>query len=457
MSSPYITPNMFLTEPAVGSTLSPSWALLLNTDLGIIDQHNHTPGYGVQIPPSGLNINADLTFQDHNLLDLSSLVFGTEPGSPANLSLYSNGTDLFYVDSTGHAIQLTLNHQPNTSTGNIQGLPSSPVGDAGISWVNAQSTFQFLQDSGSVGANIDVGTLVLRYPGSYPTPSGHYIALEAPSSLATGYAFTFPSTLPPINNSFLSSSTAGTLSYIQADGTILEVSGGILQIANGSIPNSKLAATPYAPTMPQVTRYTSGSGTYSVPAGTLYLEVTVTGAGGGGAGANGSGANPGGSNGGLTRFYSGVWELDGNPGNGAPTTSGSASGAGAGGSFALSGTGYTLLFAVSGGSGGSALLGTPSGSGGNGYYGGAGGGSDDMNGNSGVAPGAGGAGAYYTGNSYAFPGGGGGAGGTASAIITNLSGTITYSVGSGGAGGVGNQYTGGNGANGLIIIVAHFQ
>jgi hypothetical protein len=446
MSSPYITPNMFLTEPAVGSTLSPSWALLLNADLGIIDQHNHTPGYGVQI-----------TFQDHNLLDLSSLVFGTEPGSPANLSLYSNGTDLFYVDSTGHAIQLTLNHQPNTSTGNIQGLPSSPVGDAGISWVNAQSTFQFLQDSGSVGANIDVGTLVLRYPGSYPTPSGHYIALEAPSSLATGYAFTFPSTLPPINNSFLSSSTAGTLSYIQADGTILEVSGGILQIANGSIPNSKLATPPPTPTPPQVTQYLAGSGTYPVPAGTLYLEVTVTGAGGGGAGANGTGPNPGGSSGGMSKLSGGIWELDANPGGGAPTTSGSTSGGGTGGLASSTGSGYSLLFAVSGGSGGSSLLGTPSGSGGNGYYGGAGGGSDDMNGNSGVAPGAGGAGAYYTGNSYALPGGGGGAGGTVSAIITNLSGPITYVVGSGGAAGVGNQYAGGYGANGIIVIVAHFQ
>ncbi len=457
MSSPYITPNMFLTEPAVGSTLSPSWALLLNTDLGIIDQHNHTPGYGVQIPPSGLNINADLTFQDHNLLDLSSLVFGTEPGSPANLSLYSNGTDLFYVDSTGHAIQLTLNHQPNTSTGNIQGLPSSPVGDAGISWVNAQSTFQFLQDSGSVGANIDVGTLVLRYPGSYPTPSGHYIALEAPSSLATGYAFTFPSTLPPINNSFLSSSTAGTLSYIQADGTILEVSGGILQIANGSIPNSKLATPVSAPIPPSVTQYTSGSGTYSVPAGTLYLEVTVTGAGGGGAGANGNGPNPGGNGGSATSLANGAWELDGQPGAGAPATSGSSSGAGVGGGSFAAGYGFSLLFSVSGGSGGSALLGAPSGSGGNGYYGGAGGGSYNNNGNPGGAPGAGGAGAYYSGNSSAFPGGGGGAGGTVSAIITNLSGTISYAVGSGGAGGSGNEYAGGNGANGSIVIVAYFQ
>ena len=266
MPSPFVTPNMGLSEPAVGGTLSPSWALLLNADMGIIDQHNHTPGFGVQIPPSGLNINADLTFQDNNLLDLSSLVFGTEPGSPANLSLYSNGTDLFYVDSTGHAIQLTANHQPNTSTGNIQGLPSSPDGNAGIAWVNSQSTFNLLADNGTLAANLNAGTIVLRYPGSYPTPSGDYIALQAPSGLATGYALTLPLALPGVT-SVLTSDTFGNLGFSNTN--TLVPSGTILAFGGTSAPSGYLLCdgTSYS--------RTTYSSLYSV-IGTAYGTVDST-------------------------------------------------------------------------------------------------------------------------------------------------------------------------------------
>lgn len=198
MPSNLITPNMFLTEPAIGNSLSPQWAQLLNADMGIIDQHNHSPGSGVQVPPDGLDINSDLTFQGNNLLALNSAVFnGAISGSPFNLSIYSNGTDLFFTDINGNAIQLTKNGGPNTSAGNIQGLPSTPTGGAGISWINAQSTFNFSDDSGTGQASIDVASIIIRYPGSYPTPTGNYILLEAPSSLATGYTLTLPPALQP--------------------------------------------------------------------------------------------------------------------------------------------------------------------------------------------------------------------------------------------------------------------
>jgi microcystin-dependent protein len=192
---PLVTANMGLTEPTVGGTISPSWALILNADFGIIDQHDHTPGFGVPIPPNGLNINADLTFQGNNLLDLNSAVFdGAVVGTPAVLSIYSDGTDFYFKDINGNAIRLTESGQPASSTGNIQGLPSTPVGNAGITWANSQSTFRMLTDAGVPGANVDMGTLILRYPGSYPSPSGNYIALEAPATLATGYAIQLPDT-----------------------------------------------------------------------------------------------------------------------------------------------------------------------------------------------------------------------------------------------------------------------
>lgn len=237
---------MSLTEPAIGVSLSPNWAQLLNADMGIIDSHNHAPGSGVQIPPSGLNINADLTMQGNNLTHINSLVFnGAVSGTPADLSLYTNGTDLYYTDIYGAAIQLTKNSGPNTSNGNIQGLPSTPDGNAGIAWLNSQSTFNFSNDVGTGQANIDIATLILRYPGSYPTPTGNYILLQAPTSLATGYALTLPASLPTntsvltvdssgnvvastqnsVNGSFTSSYSNTTTTSTTAVGATITVSG----------------------------------------------------------------------------------------------------------------------------------------------------------------------------------------------------------------------------------------
>jgi hypothetical protein len=264
MPSPVVTPNMSLTAPGVGVTTSPAWALLINADLSTIDQHNHTTGMGVPIPVAGLDIDADLPLNSHSITLLNSAVFaGAVSGTPSVLSLYSNGTDLFFKDVNGNAIRLTQAGGPTSGTGNIQGLPSTPTGDAGILWVNAQSTFQLLKDSGTVGANLDAGTLVIRYPGSYPTPSGNYIALKAPTSLATGLSYTLPGTLPGAADallltnasgvqSFLAKGTANTVLRVNSGGTTLEystidtanitnlaVTGA--KIADGTISNSKLA------------------------------------------------------------------------------------------------------------------------------------------------------------------------------------------------------------------------
>ena len=217
---------MMLTEPIVGGTTGGTNAIdygpLLNQNFVILDSHNHTPGEGVQVPPAGININTNLSFQGNDLTNLNALLFnGALIGGGNTLSLYTNGTDLFYEDIHGNSIQLTKAGGPNAGTGNIQGLPSTPTGGAGISWVNGTSTFQFLEDSGTVGANLDGGSFILRYPGSYPTPSGtNWITLEVPSTISTGYSLTLPVALPTAP-SFIQISGTGALS------SPIPVSGGL--------------------------------------------------------------------------------------------------------------------------------------------------------------------------------------------------------------------------------------
>lgn len=233
MANPLLTPNMGLTEPGIGFTTSTAWASFLNNNFGILDQHDHSSGNGVQITPAGININTPFPFNGEDLTELNSAIFnGAVVGTPSPLSIYTNGTDFFFKDVNGNPIQLTSGGGPNAGTGNISGLPSTPIGGAGIAWVNASSTFQFLLDAGTVGANIDNGTVIIRYPGSYPSPTGNFVGLRAPAALSSGYNITFPLS-PPASTQPVSMDSSGNLS---AQPIITS------QIANDAITNPLMAA-----------------------------------------------------------------------------------------------------------------------------------------------------------------------------------------------------------------------
>jgi hypothetical protein len=280
MANPLVTPNMGLTEPGIGNTLSPTWATLLNADLGLIDAHDHTPGKGVQLTSASILINQDFPLNGFNLTSVNSLVYSAPvSGTPSMLSTFSNGTDLFYKDSAGNVIQLTKAGAPNAGTGNIQGLPSTPIGGAGISWVNAQSTFQFLADDGVSAANIDVASMVIRYPGSYPTPSGNFILLQAPTSLASGYSITLPAL--PASQKIMTLDNAGNMvAAYSVDGTTIGITSNQLgvvasgvnttQLADGSVTRPKQAA------VGQQVSGNTGLKQALGTASTLVAQVTIT-------------------------------------------------------------------------------------------------------------------------------------------------------------------------------------
>jgi len=217
----------------------------------------------------------------------------------------------------------------------------------------------------------------------------------------------------------------------------------------------------YAVSAPTVTRYTSGSGTYTVPSGVQYLVVELVGGGGGGGGGGTTGATNG-ATGGTTSF--GSLSATGGAGGVASANGGGfiaiAGGSGSGGD--INGNGGTAAANVPGNS----SLGTPTNNyapaGGNSIYGGGG------------AGGTNGGGAGF--NGYGYGGGGGGAGGTNAAggltasgggggggycqkVISNPSATYSYAVGAGGASGtVGtNGAAGGAGSAGIIIIYEYYQ
>ncbi len=231
MANINISPNMSLPVPAPSLEPGPEWAQSLVACFSILDGHNHSPGSGEQITPTGININADLPFNNSNNATALRSVRFFPNGSPLALAtdlgcLYESGVDLYYNDGSGNRIRITQSGSVSGASGTITGLPS---GTASASYQSSSGTFQFLQAT-STAANMDIGTLVLRYPGSYPTPSGNYIALQVPSSISSGYSLTLPA-LPAANNTFLTINTDGRfVSAFTLDGVTLVGSGNLIQI-----------------------------------------------------------------------------------------------------------------------------------------------------------------------------------------------------------------------------------
>lgn len=201
-----LTPNMTLILPTVGLELAPTWAQDLNTSLSLVDQHNHTPGSGVPIPPAGLNINSDLDFQNTNILSPRSIRFnpqGSPISDPEDLNAsYVAGVDLYYNDGNGNQIRLTQSGSIAAAAGNITNL----VSPASVTYVSLSKTFVFQSDVNKP-ANLDGGSLTIREVAT----SANGITLSSPAALSAGYTLTLPSA-PPASQSFVTLDNSGNIS-----------------------------------------------------------------------------------------------------------------------------------------------------------------------------------------------------------------------------------------------------
>lgn len=229
----------------------------------------------------------------------------------------------------------------------------------------------------------------------------------------------------------------------------------------------KWATIATAGVSPTVQKFTSGSGTYTTPAGVHFIRVRMVGGGGGGGGSGTASAGTGGT-GGITYFRVGASPdlLVANGGVGGVGANLSADG-GLGGTASL-GTGPigTALKGANGGGGGqnsnSGSSYVSGGMGGASPFGGAGGSSGYTNNqtieNAVANSGSGGGGAVTGPQTNADAGGGGGAGGFVDAIINSPNSTYSYSVGiSGTAGTAGtNGFAGGTGGSGYIEVTEYY-
>jgi len=238
MSGETTSPNMNLILPGVSITGSPTWAQDVNASLILIDQHDHSPGYGVQITPSGMNISSDLTFLSNNAIALRSARF-TAQSAVLSLStdldcLYVVGVDLYYNDGNGNHVRITQSGGVAGSPGSISNLTSP----ASASYVSANQTFVW-QSAANTPANMDFASAIFRNLSA----SSKGLTLNPPASMASDYSLTLP-TLPAANNTFLQVQLDGTISSaLVVDNSTIAISSNQLIVKSAGITATQLASS----------------------------------------------------------------------------------------------------------------------------------------------------------------------------------------------------------------------
>ena len=221
---------MNLQLPTINVDSGLTWEQDVNNNSLIIDSHNHSPGSGIQIPPSGLNINSSLSFQNNQAIALQATTF-TQQASLATLNSIFVGTDgnLYFNDGVGDpSIQITSGGTVNaTSSGIVSGTATASFVSS-VLVVNAAS---------NTPANIQGGSLLLGNNVS----ASKFLTLSPPSSMAANYTLTLPP-LPAASGSFLTVDTSGNISStVTVDNSTLQVSSNVLQIKPQGVAQADLA------------------------------------------------------------------------------------------------------------------------------------------------------------------------------------------------------------------------
>lgn len=221
MANTTISPNMSLVVPTVGVDPGPNWANDLNASLSILDQHNHSLGSGVQIQPSGLNINSSLSFQNQQATGLQAAVF-TPQSSLATLdALYVKGVDLYYNDGSSNVIQMTAGGVVNATSSGISSGTASASFVSSVLVVNAAST---------TPADIQCGSIFLGNNSA----GSKFLKLSTPNAMASNFTLVLPNI--PAAQQFMSIDASGNIAgYANVSGGITGSNLAALTIATGNI------------------------------------------------------------------------------------------------------------------------------------------------------------------------------------------------------------------------------
>lgn len=210
-----LTPNMGLYQPSIGIDSGLTWEQDINSNSTLLDQHNHSAGSGVQVNPSGININSDLPFNSNNSIQLRSDRFSPQ-SAPLSLAsdigcIYVSGLDLYFNDISGNQIRITSGGLVNATSSGISS------GTASASFV---SSVLVVDSASNTPASIQSGSLIV---GNSGVSGSKYVTVSPPSALAANYSLTLPVVSPSgtqllvIDPSGNMAPNAGSLSSVVAN------------------------------------------------------------------------------------------------------------------------------------------------------------------------------------------------------------------------------------------------
>lgn len=213
-----LSTNMNLPVPQVGNEAGPQYAQDVNNCLTLVDAHNHSPGYGIQITPNGLNINTDLPINSNNLTLVRTLRLASQGAPLTGVSdigcIYEVVNDLYFNDGLGNNIRLTQAGAVAGTSGSISGL----VPPASAAYVSVSNTFVW-QSNTNVAANLDARSIILR-TNAVSSPG---LTLSPPPTIGSDYSISFP-VLPgsnlPVSIDNTGTMSAAQISLAQVDSTI---------------------------------------------------------------------------------------------------------------------------------------------------------------------------------------------------------------------------------------------
>lgn len=241
-----ITPNMLLQEPTIGVSPGPEFAANINASLTLIDQHDHTAGKGAQITAASLNINSNLSMNNHFLISTAGVTLSPQSSVPINGTVYQDSTGfLRYVDLvSGTNIQITNSSGIASAGGAIAGL----VAPASATYVPISSTFIWQADV-NIPANLDAASVIIRNPG---VANSKGVTLRAIGALASNYNITLP--LPVaggIQPKILQMDTSGNMTGgLAPDNSTIVYTSGTLALSVGIVPGSQLSGSITTATLP---------------------------------------------------------------------------------------------------------------------------------------------------------------------------------------------------------------
>lgn len=243
----------------------PDYAAALNAALAFVDQHTHNVGSGVQITPSGLNINTSLPLNTNALLGASFLNFNSSTEPNADTSIYSpDGIDIWFLDGNGNNFAITTGGGVNASVGTLTG------GTAQAAFVSNVLVVNSVQSTGVPG-NIQAQSVLF---GNAFTGTD-FVTLSAPSTTST-YGLVLPRL--PSAQSFVAIDTSGNLSGYAAvseginTANLADTSVTQAKLADNSVTPAKLSAFNSAFTGPLTTSFNNTS-----PAMSGSVNITTSG------------------------------------------------------------------------------------------------------------------------------------------------------------------------------------